>query len=125
MKKLLAILLVLCMVLAAAACGSKEAAAPAADTKTEAAAPAAEETLKDKAAKFNRKDQFLTVGTGPTSGIYFPIGGAFATALKDYGYQTSAEAHRSEHPEHPQGRLRDRHRHAGRRHAGLHRLRRL
>ncbi|MBQ9323336.1 MAG: TAXI family TRAP transporter solute-binding subunit, partial [Clostridia bacterium] len=92
MKKLLAILLVLCMVLAAAACGSKEAAAPAADTKTEAAAPAAEETLKDKAAKFNRKDQFLTVGTGPTSGIYFPIGGAFATALKDYGYQTSAEA---------------------------------
>ena len=60
MKKLLAILLVLCLVLAAAACGSKEAAAPAADTKTEAAAPAAEETLKDKAAKFNRKDQFLT-----------------------------------------------------------------
>ena len=92
MKKLLAILLVLCMVLAAAACGSKEAAAPATDTKTEAAPAAAEETLKDKAAKFDRKSQFLTVGTGPTSGIYFPIGGAFATALKDYGYQTSAEA---------------------------------
>ena len=27
-----------------------------------------------------------------SSGIYFPIGGAFATALKEYGYQTSAEA---------------------------------
>ena len=92
MKKLIAVLLVLCMVLAVAACGSKEAAAPATDTKTEAAPAAAEETLKDKAAKFDRKNQFLTVGTGPTSGIYFPIGGAFATALKDYGYQTSAEA---------------------------------
>ena len=87
MKKLLAILLVLCLVLVAAACGSKETAKT--ETKTETAAA---ETLKDKAAKFNRKDQFLTVGTGPTSGIYYPIGGAFATALKDYGYQTSAEA---------------------------------
>ena len=91
MKKLLAILLVLCMVLAAAACGSKEAAAPAADTKTDAA-PAAAETLKDKAAKVNRKDQFSTVLTGPTSGIYYPIGGAFATALQNYGYTTSATA---------------------------------
>ena len=91
MKKLLAILLVLCMVLAAAACGSKEAAAPAADTKTDAA-PAAAETLKDKAAKVNRKDQFITVLTGPTSGIYYPIGGAFATALQNYGYTTSATA---------------------------------
>ena len=91
MKKLLAILLVLCMILSIAACGKKETAT---ETKTDAkteAAPAAE-TLKDKAAKFDRKNQFLTVGTGPTSGIYFPIGGAFATALKDYGYQTSAEA---------------------------------
>ena len=88
MKKLLAILLVLCMVVAAAACGSKEAATT--ETKTDTSSSA--ETLKDKAAKFDRKSQFLTVGTGPTSGIYFPIGGAFATALKDYGYQTSAEA---------------------------------
>ena len=91
MKKLLAILLVLCMVLSVAACGSKEAAKPA-ETTTETKTETAEETLKDKAAKFDRKSQFLTVGTGPTSGIYFPIGGAFATALKDYGYQTSAEA---------------------------------
>ena len=86
MKKLLAILLVLCMVVAATAC--KNNAAPAADAKTEAAG----QTLKEKAANFDRKNEFLTVGTGPTSGIYFPIGGAFATALKDYGYQTSAEA---------------------------------
>ena len=39
-----------------------------------------------------RAQEFITVGTGPTSGIYFPIGGAFATALKEYGYETSAEA---------------------------------
>ena len=39
-----------------------------------------------------RAKEFIAVGTGPTSGIYFPIGGAFATALKEYGYQTSAEA---------------------------------
>ena len=25
-----------------------------------------------------RSKEFVTVGTGPTSGIYFPIGGAFA-----------------------------------------------
>ena len=92
MKKLLALMLVLCMVIAAVACGSKEAAAPAAtETKTDAA-PAAAETLKEKAAKVNRKDQFITVLTGPTSGIYYPIGGAFATALQNYGYTTSATA---------------------------------
>ena len=87
MKKLLAIVLVLCMVVAVAACGSKDAATGS-DNKSDAAG----QTLKEKAANFDRKNQFLTVGTGPTSGIYFPIGGAFATALKDYGYQTSAEA---------------------------------
>ena len=87
MKKLLAILLVLCMVLAVVACGSKEAAPT--ETKTETTAA---ETLKDKAAKVNRKDQFITVLTGPTSGIYYPIGGAFATALQNYGYTTSATA---------------------------------
>ena len=92
MKKLLAILLVLCMILSIAACGKKEAAT---ETKTDAkteAAPAAE-TLKDKAAKFDRKNQFLTVGTGPTSGIYFPIGnttisaqvGFFGWTRTDYG----------------------------------------
>lgn len=46
----------------------------------------------EEQAEFDRSKQFITVGTGPTSGIYFPIGGAFATALKDYGYQTSAES---------------------------------
>lgn len=87
MKKLIAILLVLCMLLAATACKGNDAATSETKTDTSSA-----QTLKEKAANFDRKNEFLTVGTGPTSGIYFPIGGAFATALKDYGYQTSAEA---------------------------------
>ncbi len=40
----------------------------------------------------DRAGEFITVATGPTSGIYYPIGGAFATALSEYGYKTSAEA---------------------------------
>ncbi len=39
-----------------------------------------------------RASEFVTVATGPTSGLYYPIGGAFATVLGDYGYKTSAEA---------------------------------
>ncbi len=74
MKKLLAILLVLCLIVMAVP------------------AMADDEALKEKAEKFDRGNEFITVGTGPTSGIYYPIGGAFATALKDYGYDTSAEA---------------------------------
>ncbi|MDR3165019.1 MAG: TAXI family TRAP transporter solute-binding subunit [Synergistaceae bacterium] len=39
-----------------------------------------------------RSDYFITVLTGPSSGIYFPIGGAFATFLGSIGYDTSATA---------------------------------
>jgi TRAP transporter TAXI family solute receptor len=39
-----------------------------------------------------RKDYFITVLTGPSSGIYFPIGGAFSTFLGSIGYRTSATA---------------------------------
>jgi TRAP transporter TAXI family solute receptor len=40
----------------------------------------------------DRSKQFVTVLTGPTSGVYYPVGGAFATALSDAGYKTSAQA---------------------------------
>ena len=40
----------------------------------------------------DRTKEFVTVATGPTSGIYFPIGGAFAEALKSAGYNTSSQA---------------------------------
>lgn len=39
-----------------------------------------------------RGDYFITVLTGPSSGIYFPIGGAFSTYLSTLGYKTSATA---------------------------------
>ena len=39
-----------------------------------------------------RGDYFITVLTGPSSGIYFPIGGAFSTYIKTLGYKTSATA---------------------------------
>lgn len=41
----------------------------------------------------DRSKHFITVATGPTSGLYYPIGGAFASLLKNrLGYQTSAQA---------------------------------
>jgi TRAP transporter TAXI family solute receptor len=43
-------------------------------------------------APFRRKDYFITVLTGPSSGIYFPIGGAFSTFLSRVGYRTSTTA---------------------------------
>ncbi len=39
-----------------------------------------------------RGDYFITVLTGPSSGIYFPIGGAFSTFIGTLGYKTSATA---------------------------------
>ena len=40
----------------------------------------------------NRSKYFITVLTGPTSGIYFPIGGAFSTFIGSLGYKASATA---------------------------------
>ncbi|MDR3175367.1 MAG: TAXI family TRAP transporter solute-binding subunit [Desulfovibrio sp.] len=40
-----------------------------------------------------KRDKYvITVLTGPTSGIYFPIGGSFATFIGTLGYKTSATA---------------------------------
>jgi len=99
MKKLTALVFAFCMLLALAACGggastttpntsnTPTASAPAA-TGSNSATPAGNKGLTDA----ERSKAFITVGTGPTSGIYYPIGGAFATALQNYGYSTSAEA---------------------------------
>ena len=103
MKRTLALALALCMVLALAACGgtsgsgSSGSSAPSggsggttASQPADSGSDASGETKGLTEAE--RKNEFITVGTGPTSGIYFPIGGSFATALQDWGYQTSAEA---------------------------------
>ncbi|MDR0827997.1 MAG: TAXI family TRAP transporter solute-binding subunit [Desulfovibrio sp.] len=44
------------------------------------------------ASAVKRGDHVITVLTGPSSGIYFPIGGAFATYIGSLGYKSSATA---------------------------------
>ncbi|MDR2744184.1 MAG: TAXI family TRAP transporter solute-binding subunit [Desulfovibrio sp.] len=75
MKKMRAILFVFTAMLAIVFCSSAALAAK----------PAAKPVVK-------RSDYFITVLTGPSSGIYFPIGGAFSTFIGSLGYKTSATA---------------------------------
>lgn len=80
MKKLLILLLALAMVLAACGGGTDEATAPA-DENGEETASAVD------------PDLFITVATGPTSGIYYPIGGAFSSVIQnDLGFRSSAQS---------------------------------
>lgn len=78
MKKALAMLMVLMMALMTAACGG--------------GAKKDEAKKADGGAKVDRSKTFVTVLTGPTSGIYFPIGGAFSKVVGALGYKTSATA---------------------------------
>jgi len=68
------------VIVAVTGCSKKESA-PAEGART-----AAEGKTLD------RGKYVITVLTGPSSGIYFPIGGAFATYLGSLGYKTSATA---------------------------------
>lgn len=45
-----------------------------------------------QAQNIKRSDHYITVLTGPSSGIYFPIGGAFSTLIGKLGYKASATA---------------------------------
>ena len=110
MKKLFSIALAATMALSLAGCSGNSTASTtaAADTKaadtTAAAADTTAAAVTEKAAdgssaeagstsvSIDRAKEFVTVATGPTSGIYYPIGGAFATALGNAGYKTSAQA---------------------------------
>ena len=77
MKKFLALLMMIVMALTVAACGG------GGDKKAD---------NKAAAGKVDRSKEFITVLTGPTSGIYFPIGGAFSKVVGEMGYKTSATA---------------------------------
>jgi len=68
-----------------------EAEKPAKEAE-EAAGEAAEGEAAPSSVSIDRAKEFVTIATGPTSGIYYPIGGAFATALGNAGYKTSAQA---------------------------------
>jgi len=80
MKKFLAALMIMVMALLTAACGGGDAPKEAAKGGS------------DGGAKLDRSKYFVTVLTGPTSGIYFPIGGAFSKVVGALGYKTSATA---------------------------------
>ena len=88
MKKLFALLLTFCMLLTLAACGAGDTAPDSAGGQ-EGGTSSGEVSLLTAE---ERAKEFITVATGPTSGVYYPIGGAFATALGAWGYKTSAEA---------------------------------
>ena len=77
MKKFLALMMMIVMALTVAACGG------GGDKKAD---------NKAAAGKGDRSKEFITVLTGPTSGIYFPIGGAFSKVVGEMGYKTSATA---------------------------------
>ncbi|RQD70991.1 MAG: TAXI family TRAP transporter solute-binding subunit [Tindallia sp. MSAO_Bac2] len=82
MKKLLVILLALTMVLAACGGGADDPAP----------AEPADENGEETATTVDT-DLFITVATGPTSGIYYPIGGAFSSVIQnDLGFRSSAQS---------------------------------
>lgn len=85
MKKFLVCFMVILFSAAAlAGCGNPQE--PAVGDALELTGMAAE------AAAVNKADYPITILTGPTSGVYFPIGEAFAAALEAYGYAATATA---------------------------------
>jgi TRAP transporter TAXI family solute receptor len=55
--------------------------------------PAAEKPAAGQATEINKSDYFITVATGPTSGLYYPIGGAFSSVFQNkLGYKSSAQS---------------------------------
>ena len=98
-KRITAAAMALTMTAALAGCGSSSSSTSttaAADTTaaavTEKAADGSSAEAGSTSVSIDRAKEFVTVATGPTSGIYYPIGGAFATALGNAGYKTSAQA---------------------------------
>ncbi|HAE42196.1 MAG TPA: C4-dicarboxylate ABC transporter substrate-binding protein, partial [Clostridiales bacterium] len=82
---LLSVVLVLAMVLSACG-GSAPAPTTAAPTTSGAETTAGEPEL-------DRSQYFITVATGPTSGLYYPIGGAFSSVFQNkLGYRSSAQS---------------------------------
>jgi hypothetical protein len=83
-KRKWALLLSLILVMGSllAACSSNEASSTTGGESTE---PAASE--------LDRGKYFVTVATGPTSGLYYPIGGAFSSVFQNkLGYKSSVQS---------------------------------
>lgn len=89
-KKKIALLLSLTVLATSVltACGGNEPA-----EKPAAEQPATEQPATEQAAEINKGDYFITVATGPTSGLYYPIGGAFSSVFQNkLGYKSSAQS---------------------------------
>lgn len=81
LTKILSIIMVLSIILTA--CASNTAA-------PSGGAQPAPEAKKEET--IDRSKQFITVATGPTSGLYYPIGGAFSSVFGKLGYKSSAQS---------------------------------
>ncbi|MBJ2356455.1 TAXI family TRAP transporter solute-binding subunit [Sphaerochaeta sp. S2] len=54
---------------------------------------AAGDSEEAQSGELDRSKYFITVATGPTSGLYYPIGGAFSSVFQNkLGYKSSAQA---------------------------------
>jgi TRAP transporter TAXI family solute receptor len=97
-KVLVAGLTVSLAALFAAGCASGEQGSttePAAQTTDAPEGVAGTETSDDAQAAADAPDrsaQFITMLSGPTSGVYYPVGDAFAAVLAKAGYKTSTTA---------------------------------
>ena len=85
LKKVVSAAMIAALALSVAACGGG-------DKKKDAPKDGAKPAATAAPAKVDRSKEFITVLTGPTSGIYFPIGGAFSKVVGEMGYKTSATA---------------------------------
>lgn len=57
------------------------------------AQPASNGQAQNQAGQLDRSKYFITVATGPTSGLYYPIGGAFSSVFQSkLGYKASAQS---------------------------------
>ena len=91
MKKVISCVMCAALAVSMTACSGSSTAGNA-DTKAEVSSAESGKEAAPSATGIDRASEFVTVATGPTSGIYYPIGGAFATALGNAGYKTSAQA---------------------------------
>lgn len=99
MRKRIKVILacITCMAMAASlsACSGGSQTSESASSAVQAAPDSAQGaggTGGPTSVNIDRAKEFVTIATGPTSGIYYPIGGAFATVLGNAGYKTSAQA---------------------------------
>ncbi|WP_294145917.1 TAXI family TRAP transporter solute-binding subunit [uncultured Clostridium sp.] len=96
MKSVIACITCLAMAASLAGCsgstGTSDAGSSAAPVPTVATQGAEGDSGQASTVDIDRAKEFVTIATGPTSGIYYPIGGAFATVLGNAGYKTSAQA---------------------------------